>query len=365
MNKKLLGVEICRGLSTYAVILVHSGDETWGIPIDPIAIAFRSHFYFAVPFFLATAFYFMTAKVDIVYSEKFWRSRIERILVPYTIWSIIFVISRVIVFSLTNKTDRLQQLLQDPISIIFFGGASYHLYFLTLLFAGTLLVLLLPILENLKTNKYVLIFLSIVSTCLYYALESSGNSFQLGANIAFQNLLNSWQIDWSQFPLLRVISVEIAWTIKCLPYFFIGLILNRYDRLIKIPSERRLIIVVLSLLLFGANKLEYLLLPGILTEIFLAYILLIVSIYLSDYLNSNIISELAASIGACSFGIYLIHPFIMSVAKFFVAKVISPELTNSISIASMLVLSLTCFFASWLAIYSIKNKPIAKYLLGN
>ena len=97
-KQKLLGIELCRGLSTYAVILVHSGDESWGLYTDPSAIAFRLHFYFAVPFFLATAFYFMTAKPDIAYSSKFWRSRIERILIPYTIWSAIFLISRAIIF---------------------------------------------------------------------------------------------------------------------------------------------------------------------------------------------------------------------------------------------------------------------------
>ena len=87
---KLLGVELIRGLATYAVVLVHSGDQTWGIPIDPMAIDFRLFFYFAVPFFLTAAFYFMTANPAIGYSMKFWQSRVARILVPYIIWSMIF-----------------------------------------------------------------------------------------------------------------------------------------------------------------------------------------------------------------------------------------------------------------------------------
>ena len=57
-NHKLLGIELCRGLATYAVILVHSGDESWGVATDPSAIAFRLYFYFGVPFFSRRRFLF-------------------------------------------------------------------------------------------------------------------------------------------------------------------------------------------------------------------------------------------------------------------------------------------------------------------
>jgi surface polysaccharide O-acyltransferase-like enzyme len=82
-KEKLLGIELCRRLSTYAVVLVHSRDETWGLPVDPRAIRFRLNFCFAVPFFLAAAFYFMISKLGTTYSLKFWRLRIERILISY------------------------------------------------------------------------------------------------------------------------------------------------------------------------------------------------------------------------------------------------------------------------------------------
>jgi surface polysaccharide O-acyltransferase-like enzyme len=162
-NQKLLGIELCRELAAYSVILVHSGDEHWGLTTDPSAIAFRLHFYFGVPFFLALAFYFLTAKPEIVYSAKFWRSRFDRILIPYAIWSIIFLILRIIIFAVSDRTDRLQELLTDPLSIVFFGGASYHLYFLALLLTGTSLVLFLPLLQKLRISNLGLLLLSIAS----------------------------------------------------------------------------------------------------------------------------------------------------------------------------------------------------------
>ena len=54
------GIDLCRGLAAFAVILVHSGDETWGVPISDRAIQFRHLLYFAVPFFSGASFSFST-----------------------------------------------------------------------------------------------------------------------------------------------------------------------------------------------------------------------------------------------------------------------------------------------------------------
>jgi hypothetical protein len=160
----------------------------------------------------------MTAKPEIVYSAKFWRSKVERILIPYAIWTMIFFISRIIIFALTKKADRLQQLLQDPLSIIFFGGASYHLYFLPLLLTGTLLVLLIPLLARYKISTFKLLLIVTISTILYAFLEIYGNGFQLkDTSIAFENLANNFKIDFEKNPLLRFVSIEVAWIIRCLP----------------------------------------------------------------------------------------------------------------------------------------------------
>ncbi len=360
-NQKLLGIELCRGLAVYAVILVHSGDENWGLATDPNAIAFRLHFYFGVPFFLAVAFYFLTAKPELVCSTKFWRSRLDRILIPYVIWSAIFLILRVIIFTLSKQTDRLQELIADPLSIVFFGGASYHLYFLALLLAGTCLVLLIPLLQQLKVSNFGLCLLSALSIALYQLLETSGNSFQLGADVAFTSLLNPWQIDLKYYPFIRLLLVESAWMIKCLPYLFISLLLHQI-----IPSFNRLrrAIAIGSIGGFVAiSIIGRLLLPGALQEIILAYTLLLAGISISSYFRNTTISKLVANIGACSFGIYLIHPFMMNIVKNMVGK-ISPELTNSISIPSMLALSIPCFLISWLVVAGITKTKLAPKQLG-
>ncbi len=355
-NQKLLGIELCRGLAAYAVILVHSGDENWGLETDPSAIAFRLHFYFGVPFFLAVAFYFLTAKPEIAYSAKFWRSRFDRIVVPYAIWSTVFLILRIIIFAASDRTDRLQELLTDPLSIVFFGGASYHLYFLALLLAGTSLILFVPLLQKLKVSNLGLLFLSILSTALYNWLETSGNSFHLGPDVAFTSLLNTLQIDLQAHPLLRLLVVETAWLIKCLPYLCISLLIHQIFNRKK--ASNQLSSVVAIGLLVAINISGQLFLPKACQEIILAYTLLLAGISISSYFKHPIVNNIIANIGACSFGIYLIHPLIMNIVKSLVGK-ISPELTSSISIPSMLALSIPCFLISWLWVAIAKNKLLA------
>lgn len=365
---RLLGIELGRGLSTYAVVLVHSGDETWGLPIDDSAIAFRFFFYFAVPFFLATAFYFMTTKSDIGYSLKFWKSRIERIVIPYVAWSAIFFISRLLIFSVNNKSDRLQKMLQDPVSIIFFGGASYQLYFLPLLLTGTTLILLVPLLEKLKVRVSTFVGLSVFSTLIYYLVDSSGNSFRLDKYVAFQELANSLQIDLQYHPLLRCALVIASWMIRCLPYFLIALVLNKLAQNSKTLLFKVHPVVWMALFLLFDLGLK-IVLPGAFVELCLAFTLLVFCISLSNRVSSNhrtdhIVAKIIVNGGACSFGIYLCHPFLMNLVKSLISKVL-PELMASVSIASMLFISTLCFFASWLVVaYLSRNKFLSKYLLG-
>jgi peptidoglycan/LPS O-acetylase OafA/YrhL len=363
---KLLGIEFIRGLSAYAVILVHSGDQSWDVPIDDSAIEFRLLFYFAVPFFLAVAFYFMTAKPAMIYSARFWRSKVERILVPYTIWTTIFFISRVIIFTLTKKPDRLQQMWQDPLSIIFFGGASVQLYFLPFLFTGFLLLLLIPLLERWQIDTLGRLgLLVVISIVLYTALESSGNGFQLSeTSIAFKSLTSNLNIDLTKNPILRLILVQIAWIVRCLPYFSIALILNKLRLNEKLFDVKRIVSVGLAILFILFNTVGKMLLPVGLGEPMTAFSLLLFSISISKYFRDTSVITPIASLGFCSFGIYLIHPFIMYILKPIASKLFS-DVFSHVSIVSMLILSLSSFIMSWIVvIFMAKNKSIGKYLLG-
>jgi peptidoglycan/LPS O-acetylase OafA/YrhL len=361
--QRLLGVDLLRGIAAYAVVFVHSGDESLGLPISQAAISLRMLFYFAVPFFLATSFYFLTSKAEIDTSQQFWRSRVDRILIPYAVWSIIYIIFRSIFFLYSHQMDRLQDWLRDPLAIVFFGGASYQLYFLPLLFTGTFLVMIAKYMQKIHTSRIIVGCLAIFSLIAYEWLLSFGNAFRLNPNTAFQNLFQTAGWDLSSFPLLRLFLVQIAWLLNCLPFLFIGILLIPLcDRINRWNSFCRLITACLCGAIFLlSSPTIFVDIPSILRNVLQAYSLLLISIILSGYIKKGWIFQ---SVGNCSFGIYLIHPFAMLGVKGVAAKIL-PVLSREVSIASMIIISIGSFMISWMSIALIRrNKWIAKYTLG-
>lgn len=367
-KKRLLGIDLIRGIAAYAVILVHSGDETWGIPVDNLAISFRLLFYFAVPFFLAASFYFMVRKPNIGFSLDFWKSRLERIIMPYLVWSGIYLILRLIVFYRSNEINRLNQLIQDPLSIVFFGGASYHLYFLPLLLVSSVLVLSTNYFSNKRFRVKILVLFIVLSVIANTLLINSGNGFELGPDIAFQQILDAISLNVETYPFIRLVLVYICWILTCLPYFLTAIILS----LIFSTSSfswllgRIKILGILAMFLI-ANSLGSLFLPENVKALVMAYSLLLFGISVSQYIdenNQNILSlsRISMSLGTSSFGIYLIHPIPMNFTKFFVSKL---GLLGQVTVVSMLIISVMTFLLSWMAVLLImKYKWSAKYMLG-
>ncbi|MGF1588237.1 MAG: acyltransferase [Pleurocapsa sp.] len=357
---RFVGIDLCRGLAAFAVILLHSGDETWGVPISEPAIQFRYLFYFAVPFFLAASFYFGTTKSPLKISATFWQKKLQRIVAPYLVWSIFYVFSKIIIFSLTDKTALVQQLLSDPLAIIFMGAASYHLYFIPLLLAGTILLNLANYLTKQRNSILWLFLLSIISLIIYQLLISSNNNFDLDSYTAFPKLLQLLQPDNVWYQLWRIFLVNFAWIVRCLPYFLIALLINQLFRSDKHRwfYKKQTVAMLFSLfVLINTAGEKYL--PNALSEIVIAYSLLLWGIAISQYIPNSVF---ITNLGLCSFGIYLIHPLVKSAVEIILIKLV-PQVNQNISILSILTYSILTFIMSWMSIYLLrKNKLISQYL---
>lgn len=362
MNKltRFAGIDLCRGLAAFAVILVHSGDETWGIPIDERAIQFRYLFYFAVPFFLAASFYFATKKSPLNISVSFWQKKFKRIIVPYLLWSVFYIISKSVIFVTSNNTSQIPHLLADPVAIVFFGGACYHLYFMPLLVSGTLLLSFANYFTKKQHSIRLLSLFSVLSIIIYQLLLISNNSFDLGSYTAFPSLLARMQSESLGYSIQRIILVNIAWILRCLPYFFIAMLINQLfiknncTWLYQKQTTFLLLFIFLLVNSFGKNFL-----PDALIEIVIAYSLLLLGISISNDIKNN---ALITNLGLCSFGIYLIHPFIKSGVEIALIKIL-PQLTQSVSIISMLAYSIFSFLVSWIFIsFLLKNKLFSQYM---
>ena len=357
---KLTGIELCRGLAAFAVILVHSGDESWGIPITESAIAFRRLFYFAVPFFIATYFYFATKKSDPNLDLSFWQKKFKRIVIPYLLWSGLFISLKSLIALASGDIAGLAKLWSDPVAIIFFGKASYHLYFLPLVLAGTLLLYSVKSLLKFKSSLLLLVLGLIISIAFNHWLSVSENAFDLGKHIAFPTVLNLFSFNGFFYSLARIMLVNLSWIFTCIPYFIMALLLNhslkvhRY-RWLYYPSTS--LLFLLGFITVNATRSEVTL--DLLFKAAIAYLLLLFGLSISPKIEANL---LISRLGACSFGIYLIHPLVKTIADLIVPR-LAPQMTQSVSIASIFCYCLPTFLISWLMVHLLKqHKQLSSYV---
>ena len=360
-RQRLTGVDLFRGIAAYAVAVLHSGDETTATVVNYWAAEVRHFCGFAVPFFLATSFYLIINKLYINGADYSLKSRMKRIVIPYFIWSIIYLFSRSVKFLISNKPEEFNKLFSDPISIIFFGGAEVQLYFLPILLTGTILVRVAQYLLKNSIKVNIIFLLLGLSLIIYETLIVSGNSFELDPNSAFQSLLSLIWPDGNKNSLVRVLLVELSWMVRCLPYIFISMILNHLfiRKNIKLFNTK-ITIILLAIFLF-INTFEQSFIPQSVREVAIAYCGLLFAISLSTDLKEN---RIFASLGLCSFGIYLMHYLVIQNFRFIAGR-IYPEALNEVTVISQLTFATLGFMISWIVTsFFLSKKNISKFMFG-
>lgn len=358
-QQRLVGIDLFRGFAIYAVILLHI-DE--GIQNIPTAWSKITDFaLFAVPFFLATAFYFAINKLHQSKEPYPLLQRLLRLLIPYGFWSIFYLLYKSAKYIAGGDSAKLAGLFQDPLSIIFFGGAAFHLYFLPLLATGTLLIRLV---ENLIVRKFslrVLGIFALVSVLLYEAVLLSDNGLKTPENMAFESLLRAIFPTGNSIPPLRLILVMFFWALKCLPYIMVAAVLTHpalNQRFLKLVSQHSLLGIIVFVILnaFGAFVL-----PPAIYEIARGYAALIAAIAFSFLLKEN---SLFRSLGLCSFGIYLIHLLFVEVFQSIFVR-LNPNYVNDPSIVVFLLASMVILLLSWgITALLMQRKVLSRLLFG-
>lgn len=189
-QSRLNGIDLIRDVSAFAVAILHSGDETNSINVGYWASELREFCGFVVPFFLVTSFYLLISKFASTGKSYPINLRIERLLIPYAIWSVIYLVVRSVKFLLVNEPEDFKKI-SDITSVVFFGAASVQLYFIPLLFTGTFLLILAERLVKLQVPIYQSLCIFLISLGGYQYLLSSDNYFKLGPNNAFDGLVNA------------------------------------------------------------------------------------------------------------------------------------------------------------------------------
>ena len=159
---------------------------------------------------------------------------------------------------------------------------------------------------------------------LYHLMLINNNSFILGSDISFPEILELFYAQETNYVVTRLISVELAWILRCLPYLLAAMCTNYW--LFNIPATIILVFIL-------ANIMAQNFFSKALIEITMAYSLLLFAIAMAGKTKEHI---LIVNLGACSFGIYPIYPLVKSLIEIITARVL-PNLTERVSILSMLV----------------------------
>lgn len=359
-NTRLIGIDLFRGISAYAVILYHSGDRTWG-NISVNALLLRDFFGFAVPFFLATSFLFLTQRAVMPKAESgasLWallKQKSRRIVKPYLTWTVVFLIFRLSFFTLTNDSEALRNVFDDPLSIIFLGGASYQLYFLPLLLSGIFTYLLLEQFFREWAVRKTILFL-LFSIVLRGLILTSNNDFDLGTYQAFQSF--SDELSFYDFPLVRLVLIYIAWASRCLPYIFCAILINlallRGGGTYEMPFGSSTVLFVAVIFIVVNYWDGRLFLVTAFEDQIIAFSLILVGIFISQRADLSKYSGLISNLRNCSLGIYLVHPIIIR-SIVLVIEIVNPALTHQVTIMSILSISVPSFLMSWMLINQFRE----------
>jgi peptidoglycan/LPS O-acetylase OafA/YrhL len=350
-QQRLIGIDLFRGLAILAVAILHVVD---GELIASIA-GWRQITDLALSFYLAIK------KLSLSPQPYPLRTRLTRLLVPYLCWSAAYLLYKIVKYGATGNMSKVVNLFADPLALICFGGAAFHLYFLPLIAVGTILIKLADLVGFTSKSWLGLALLGLVSLLGYEILLSTGNEYQLSVNGAFQPFLAAVLPIGNANPILRLLLTIVAWGLRCLPYICVGAILAHPDtskfRQNLVERQPFLWVSIFIILNMFGNRF----LPQAVYEVSRGYVALLAAMACSHHLQDN---SLIKSLGVCSFGIYLIHLFAIEIFQS-LAKRIDPDYMYHVQSIVLLVAAIASVAISWLGTrWLMKNKRWSRMMFG-
>lgn len=313
-KERILSIEYIRGISMLGVVGIHTGAFSLSNPhVNVHLFALLEIFTrFSVPiFFFVSAFgLFLSQNLNEPFDYlKFMKRRLRTVLIPYLIWSLIYMIH----YTLVSHDASIwhQPLLSE---YFLFGLASYQLYFLVILLWFYALMpvwrfITYHVINSPIKNLAILLFIQIlVNYYSSYMLQPFSNSFYL--NLALQYRLSYWVVHY--------IFIFILGAVCAIKYTeFLTL---TYNKLRTITMSFYLTLIGMLLfyyyLLFGkgytpeaaVNTAHQLSPIGVLYTF--AATIFWFSLFSHNRLPS-LITNILQSLGNHSYMVYLVHPLVM------------------------------------------------------
>ncbi|MBV6627765.1 MAG: acyltransferase family protein [Rivularia sp. (in: Bacteria)] len=329
-------MDILRFLSLLSVIAIHSFDTNRILH----AVASKLEAW-AVPEFIIISFFVTAHKLN---KRKYIINRIKSLIFPYICFSILYLIIRLLKkYTLENFFDW--SIVSHSFSILLFGGASGHLYYIPM-------YLLYLIIICFFTNHLVNFKLSKLKSISYITVIS---------------LICSLFLSYAINPLLKVslsdpyLTSFIGYFSHYLPYPFIGIFifyLYQSDVLnIGLVEKDLCKLSILSLIiLIYICQFEY----AFITRVILSSLIFLLALSFNRSLYSYKFTNLFTSIASLSIGVYLLHPLLIETNQLFLGKLLNIELdsffiTFSVWLFSGVIASYSLVFFYQKVIYERKS----------
>jgi fucose 4-O-acetylase-like acetyltransferase len=118
-----LSIDLIKTVAAFGVVIIHLTPSTHA------AEAFTQLFsLFAVPFFFLISLHFFESRVAALSSPRLSDLRLDRLLVPYAVWTAIYTLLRLLKYRIRGDSLHI-----DVAGVTLFGGGAVQLYFIPLL----------------------------------------------------------------------------------------------------------------------------------------------------------------------------------------------------------------------------------------
>lgn len=319
MAKRIPYFDFLRGIAIIMVVAIHTITSS----NSDLSICLRQFFNCAVPLFLAISGFFMSHK-DVSTSDRYWqfvKKQVPKVYLHCLFWSVPLVL-----VDIHSNNFGLKELI-----LFFVCGYSIY-YFIALIIQ---FYILLPILKKFRGRK---------------AIALSG----LMSTVCISIVTYLLHVRGLNIPLVAFAGPFVLWIV----FFMMGLYIGRTDNR-KIPV---LMILVLTIVFLYLSVLEYKYWNAIdgsgigiklSSFVFSAFVVLLFFSEKLEVLFSRFgkIYQLVILIGNLSFGIYLMHCYVVNV----IIKLLPPSLDTIWALKWFLVLTISTVIV-WLGRKYLPNK---------
>lgn len=255
-----------------------------------------------MPFFFMLSSFFISSSIFKIELRSFAWKQFWQMIYPMIVWYYIFLSAKIIAGGFANEAASAAMYLESPIP------GQWHYWFLWALFMMRVGIFVIrPILENSRYFDVIILGL-VVGLCLIERVPQS---------------------EW--------VRVWFSGLISFGPYFLIGILLGKYNQLVK-PNTINMVVATLVFISL-ALSVSFLTMLGV-TKFPIAVTMCVCCVYIFKWMALQTgrvkkIMDLIAVVGVLSMPVYLAHPIFSSITRELLVQVGITSISLQFIIGSM------------------------------